>query len=99
MIDPGAIPLDVLGICRRLREAGHAAFVVAGSVRDRLIGRAPADFDVATSTLPEATLGIFGARYAIPTGLQHGTVTVLAGKEQRHVEVTTFHGGGAHGSL
>src|ERR1017187_601153 len=96
MIDPGAIPLDVLGICRRLREAGHAAFVVGGSVRDLLIGRAPGDFDVATSALPEATMGIFGARYAIPTGLQHGTVTVLAGKEQRHVEVTTFRGEGAY---
>jgi tRNA nucleotidyltransferase (CCA-adding enzyme) len=96
MIDPGAIPLDVLGICRRLREAGHAAFVVGGSVRDLLIGRAPGDFDVATSALPEATMGIFGARYAIPTGLQHGTVTVLTGKEQRHVEVTTFRGEGAY---
>src|ERR1039457_6628238 len=96
MIDPRAIPLDVLRICPRLREAGHAAFVVGGSVRDLLIGRAPGDFDVATSALPEATMGIFGARYAIPTGLQHGTVTVLAGKEQRHVEVTTFRGEGAY---
>jgi tRNA nucleotidyltransferase (CCA-adding enzyme) len=94
MFDAGAIPPDVLGICRRLREAGHAAFIVGGSVRDLLIGRAPGDFDVATSALPEATMGIFGARYAIPTGLQHGTVTVLAGK--RHVEVTTFRGEGAY---
>ena len=96
MIDAGAIPPDVLGICRRLREAGHAAFIVGGSVRDLLIGRAPGDFDVATSALPEATMGIFGARYAIPTGLQHGTVTVLAGKGKRHVEVTTFRGEGAY---
>ncbi len=96
MLDAGAIPPDVLGLCRRLREAGHAAFVVGGSVRDLLIGRAPGDFDVATSAPPEATLGIFGARYAIPTGLQHGTVTVLAGKAQRHVEVTTFRGEGAY---
>lgn len=94
MIDAGAIPPDVLGICRRLREAGHAAFIVGGSVRDLLIGRAPGDFDVATSALPEATMDIFGARYAIPTGLQHGTVTVLAGK--RHVEVTTFRGEGVY---
>jgi tRNA nucleotidyltransferase (CCA-adding enzyme) len=98
MVDAGAIPPDVLGICRRLREAGHAAFVVGGSVRDLLIGRAPGDFDVATSALPEATLAVFGKRYAIPTGLQHGTVTVLAGRppEQRHVEVTTFRGEGAY---
>ena len=98
MIDAGAIPPDVLGICRRLREAGHAAFVVGGSVRDLLLGRAPGDFDVATSALPEATMAVFGRRYAIPTGLQHGTVTVLAGlpPEQRHVEVTTFRGEGAY---
>jgi len=94
MFDAGAIPPYVLGICWRLREAGHAAFIVGGSVRDLLIGRAPGDFDVATGALPEATMGIFGARYAIPTGLQHGTVTVLAGK--RHVEVTTFRGEGAY---
>lgn len=98
MIGAGAIPPDVLGICRRLREAGHAAFVVGGSVRDLIINRAPGDFDVATSALPEATMGIFGRRYAIPTGLQHGTVTVLAGRPpaQRHVEVTTFRGEGAY---
>jgi len=98
MIDAGAIPTDVLGICQRLRGAGHAAFIVGGSVRDLLMGRAPGDFDVATSALPEATMGVFGRRYAIPTGLQHGTVTVLAGRppEQRHVEVTTFRGEGAY---
>jgi len=97
-IEAGAIPPDVLGICRRLRDAGHAAFVVGGSVRDLLVGRVPGDFDVATSALPEATMGIFGKRYAIPTGLQHGTVTVLAGSysAQRHVEVTTFRGEGAY---
>jgi tRNA nucleotidyltransferase (CCA-adding enzyme) len=97
-IDAGAIPPDVLGICRRLREAGHAAYIVGGSVRDLLMGRAPGDFDVATSALPEATMGVFGRRYALPTGLQHGTVTVLASQppEQRHVEVTTFRGEGAY---
>jgi tRNA nucleotidyltransferase (CCA-adding enzyme) len=98
MFDASAIPDDVLQILRRLREAGHAAFVVGGSVRDLLLGRPPGDFDVATSAHPEATLKIFGSRYAIPTGLQHGTVTVLAGEPpaQRHVEVTTFRGEGAY---
>jgi tRNA nucleotidyltransferase (CCA-adding enzyme) len=93
-----AIPHEVLAVCQRLREAGHAAFIVGGSVRDLLIGRPPGDFDVATSAHPEATLRIFGNRYAIPTGLQHGTVTVLAGEPpvQRHVEVTTFRGEGAY---
>lgn len=92
------IPDDVLEVCRRLKEAGHAAFIVGGSVRDLLMGRSPGDFDMATSALPDATMRLFGSRYAIPTGLQHGTVTVLAGKPpaQRHVEVTTFRGEGAY---
>jgi tRNA nucleotidyltransferase (CCA-adding enzyme) len=98
MFNASAIPGDVLNILLRLQEAGHAAFVVGGSVRDLLIGRPPGDFDVATGAHPEATLKIFGSRYAIPTGLQHGTVTVLAGQPptQRHVEVTTFRGEGAY---
>ena len=98
MFAAGAIPSDVLAVCERLRGAGHAAFIVGGSVRDLLIGRAPGDFDVATSAHPEATMRIFGSRFAIPTGLQHGTVTVLAGQAptQRHVEVTTFRGEGAY---
>jgi tRNA nucleotidyltransferase (CCA-adding enzyme) len=98
MFDTNAIPADVLAVCRRLREAGHKAFIVGGSVRDLIIGRPPGDFDVATSALPQATLDIFGSRYAIPTGLQHGTVTVLAGEPpaQRHVEVTTFRGEGVY---
>jgi tRNA nucleotidyltransferase (CCA-adding enzyme) len=92
------IPQEVLAVCQRLRAAGHAAFIVGGSVRDLLVGRPPGDFDVATSARPEVTLDIFGSRYAIPTGLQHGTVTVLAGEPpaQRHVEVTTFRGEGAY---
>jgi tRNA nucleotidyltransferase (CCA-adding enzyme) len=92
------LPDDVLAVCRRLREAGHAAYLVGGSIRDLLLGRAPGDFDVATSARPEETLRVFGSRYAIPTGLQHGTVTVLAGAAGavRHVEVTTFRGEGAY---
>jgi tRNA nucleotidyltransferase (CCA-adding enzyme) len=92
------IPHEVLAVCQRLSEAGHAAFIVGGSIRDLLIGRAPGDFDVATSAHPEATMRVFGNRYAIPTGLQHGTVTVLAGEPgaERHVEVTTFRGEGAY---
>ena len=91
------IPPEVLAVCQRLRQAGNAAFIVGGSIRDLIIGRPPGDFDVATSAHPEATLRIFGSRYAIPTGLQHGTVTVLTGETpQRHVEVTTFRGEGAY---
>ena len=92
------IPHEVLAVCQRLRDAGHAAYIVGGSIRDLLLGRPPGDFDVATSAHPEATLRVFGSRFAIPTGLVHGTVTVLAGQPggQHHVEVTTFRGEGAY---
>lgn len=97
-IDPHAIPADVLGVCRRLRGAGFEAFLVGGGIRDLLLGRPPSDFDVATDAHPPQVMGLFGARFAIPTGLQHGTVTVVtegpAGP--RHVEVTTYRGEGAY---
>jgi tRNA nucleotidyltransferase (CCA-adding enzyme) len=59
----------------------------------------PVDFDVATDARPEHVLEIFGHAFAIPTGLQHGTVTVLAGRDPQKrlpVEVTTFRGEGAY---
>ncbi|MEO8212893.1 MAG: [cytidine(C)-cytidine(C)-adenosine (A)]-adding enzyme, partial [Myxococcales bacterium] len=72
-----AIPPDVLSVCARLRAAGHQAHLVGGGIRDLLLGRPPADFDVATDAHPEQVMALFGSRYAIPTGLQHGTVTVV----------------------
>jgi tRNA nucleotidyltransferase (CCA-adding enzyme) len=98
MIDLKLIPEDVLAVCKRLVDAGHQAHLVGGGIRDLVLGRPPADFDVATSALPEVTLALFGSRYAIPTGLQHGTITVLAGNrdQPRHVEVTTFRGEGEY---
>lgn len=106
-----AIPPDVLSVCARLRAAGHQAHLVGGGIRDLLLGRPPADFDVATDAHPEQVMALFGSRYAIPTGLQHGTVTVVTEIEgppaggkggappvelRRHVEVTTFRGEGAY---
>jgi tRNA nucleotidyltransferase (CCA-adding enzyme) len=89
------IPADVLALCRRLRAAGHQAHLVGGGVRDMLLGRPPADFDVATDAVPEAVLALFGHAFAIPTGLKHGTVTVLTdAAPRRPVEVTTFRGEG-----
>lgn len=86
----------MLGVCRQLSQAGHQAHLVGGGIRDLLLGRQPADFDVATNALPDVVLKLFGSRYAIPTGLQHGTITVLAGTPVRHVEVTTFRGEGEY---
>lgn len=97
---PESIPPEVVTLCRRLGQAGHVAYVVGGAVRDLL--RSPAraaakDFDIATSALPEEVVRIFGAKRTIPTGIAHGTVTVLCDStgsdgKPRPVEVTTFRG-------
>lgn len=75
-----------LRLVRALTEAGHEAYLVGGSVRDRLIGRPLHDIDIATSALPEAVQALFPR--TLPTGLQHGTVTVMSGGAP--FEITTY---------
>ena len=87
-----AVPDPVREVCRVLAQAGHQAVTVGGAVRDALLGREVSDWDVATSAHPEQVLKLF--KKTIPTGLQHGTVTVIVQRE--HVEVTTFRGEGAY---
>ena len=82
-IDPGAG--QVLEV---LRRAGHKAYLVGGCVRDSLAGRTPQDWDICTSARPRQTMELFGPERCIPTGLQHGTVTVRQGEGL--YEVTTF---------
>jgi len=79
-----------------LHDAGHEAVVVGGAVRDALIGRAPGDWDLATSATPAEVQGLF--RRTIPTGIEHGTVTVVHGRgdERVQTEVTTFRGEGSY---
>ncbi|WP_338873911.1 [cytidine(C)-cytidine(C)-adenosine (A)]-adding enzyme [Myxococcus stipitatus] len=84
------IPRPVLDVIARLRELGHAVYLVGGCVRDMVRKVHPKDFDVATSALPEEVQRAF--RKVIPTGIQHGTVTVVQGGT--HVEVTTFRSEG-----
>lgn len=84
------IPRPVLEVIARLRELGHAVYLVGGCVRDMVRQVPPKDFDVATSALPEEVQAAF--RKVIPTGIQHGTVTVVQGGT--HVEVTTFRSEG-----
>jgi tRNA nucleotidyltransferase (CCA-adding enzyme) len=86
------IPEDVLGICRRLREKGKRGWIVGGCVRDLLRGAKAKDWDVATDARPDEVVGMF--RKVIPTGIQHGTVTVLV--RGVHYEVTTLRGEGAY---
>ncbi len=89
------VPETVLGIIRRLREEGFSAFLVGGALRDAMLGRVSSDWDVATDAPSERVLSIFSR--VIPTGIRHGTVTVLI--EKRPVEVTTFRGDGIVGDL
>jgi tRNA nucleotidyltransferase (CCA-adding enzyme) len=89
-LDVSSVPPSVLEVVRTLQGAGHQAFLVGGCVRDMLRGSAAKDFDVATSALPAQVQSCF--RRVIPTGIQHGTVTVVIGKQ--HVEVTTFRSEG-----
>ena len=77
-----------------LHRAGYAAYVVGGCVRDSLLGLTPHDWDLCTSALPQQVMELFGAQRCIPTGLQHGTVTV----KQSGVlyEITTFRTEGTY---
>jgi len=87
-------PEPVLHVLRTLGGAGYRSWLVGGAVRDLLLhrGRDANDFDVATPALPEQVASLFPK--VIPTGLEHGTVTVLVGGEP--IEVTTFRGEGAY---
>lgn len=87
-LDWRLVPGPVASCCRSLWEAGYQACPVGGCVRDLLLGRSPGDWDAATSALPQEVQALFP--HTIPTGLQHGTVTVLL--EDMAVEVTTFRG-------
>jgi tRNA nucleotidyltransferase (CCA-adding enzyme) len=90
-----AVPANVRDVCARIAEAGFQAVTVGGAVRDVLLGREPGDWDIATSAHPDDVLKLF--RHTIPTGLQHGTVTIVTGKGvESHVEITTYRGEGAY---
>ena len=80
------IPESVQRCCNLLRAAGFAAHPVGGCVRDFLLGRIPGDWDVTTSARPERVQELFA--HTIPTGVKHGTVTVI--EDGVPIEVTTF---------
>jgi tRNA nucleotidyltransferase (CCA-adding enzyme) len=95
-LDPAGLPAPVRTISRELGAAGHRAWLVGGSVRDSLLGQldgsiahgqwASKDWDIATDARPEAVTRLF--RRVVPTGIEHGTVTVMIGRIG--FEVTTL---------
>ncbi|MFO7566644.1 MAG: hypothetical protein R6X02_28635 [Enhygromyxa sp.] len=90
------IPAAIMSVLETLDRAGYHGVVVGGAVRDALLGEPGGDWDVATDATPEEVVGLF--RKTIPTGIEHGTVTVMTGRgDDRHaVEVTTFRGEGEY---
>ncbi|MCQ4673162.1 CCA tRNA nucleotidyltransferase [Lactonifactor longoviformis] len=86
------MPKKVESIIETLNSHGYEAYAVGGCVRDTILGRTPDDWDITTSARPEEVKKIFGR--TVDTGLVHGTVTVMIGKEG--FEVTTYRIDGAY---
>lgn len=91
-IDKERIPEPVVDVCARLRSKGYEAYIVGGAVRDLLLQRQCLDFDVTTSATPDQVRSVFG--HTAPTGLRHGTVTVIL--PFGTVEVTTMRREGVY---
>ena len=81
---------DAQAVCRMIAGAGYDVFFVGGCVRNALLGEPDSDVDMSTNALPERVMALADAAglKAIPTGIDHGTVTVLCGESV--FEVTTF---------
>lgn len=95
------LPKEVETIINKLEEKGFEAYAVGGCVRDSILGLNPQDWDICTSATPQETMEIFKSDKVIPTGLQHGTVTVLPKEYQKDAtqshdgyEITTFRADG-----
>ena len=80
------LPEKVRQIIEQIQKHGFEAYAVGGCVRDSLLGRTPDDWDITTSAKPQEVKAIFPR--TIDTGIEHGTVTVMMGKEG--FEVTTY---------
>ena len=78
----------------RLERAGYACHVVGGCVRDSLLGLTPHDWDLTTNALPNRVAELFAEFRVIPTGIQHGTVTVMI--DGVALEITTYRTDGAY---
>lgn len=86
--DLSKVPKDVFAICEKLKGAQKRAWIVGGCVRNSILGKPVADWDVCTDARPNELMKLFPR--AIPTGLQHGTVTLVV--RGHHYEITTLRG-------
>ncbi len=82
------LPKDISMVLERLESRGHSAYVVGGCVRDSLLGRQPADYDVATDAKPDEIISAFEGYHIYTSGIKHGTVSVVINGAP--VEITTF---------
>lgn len=80
------LPENVKYIIKKLNDHGYEGYIVGGCVRDHIMGIAPHDYDITTSALPSDVKKIFP--HTVDTGIEHGTVTIVIGKEG--YEVTTY---------
>ncbi len=85
-------PKYVITVLKRLESHGYSAYLVGGCVRDIIMDRRPNDWDICTSAFPEQVMEIF--EHSRPTGIKHGTVTVI--EHGSRVEVTTFRSDGEY---
>lgn len=86
------IPERVRQVLAVLNDAGYEAYAVGGCVRDSILGREPEDWDITTSASPQQVKALF--HRTVDTGIAHGTVTVLSGRD--HFEVTTYRVDGTY---
>jgi tRNA nucleotidyltransferase (CCA-adding enzyme) len=82
------MPEGARAIIKHLNDAGYEAYIVGGCVRDALLHKAPGDWDICTSARPADMVKVFSNKRIIPTGIEHGTLTIL--EEDGAYEVTAF---------
>jgi len=89
MIDKSKIKKEAFYILNDLNDLNFESYICGGAIRDILLGKTVKDFDITTQATPKEVMDIFKGRYTVlPTGIDHGTVTVMVNKIP--IEVTTF---------
>ncbi len=82
------IPNNVNLILDELNKNGYESYICGGCIRDSLLGRVPSDWDICTNAKPDEILMVFNDYKVVPTGLKHGTITIVLNNEQ--FEVTSY---------